>query len=85
MSDPNVVSEIKHIGDLYVRWKQSPNDGNWYTFPSSAGGGGSTTAANLGTGIGIYKEQAGDELLFESLVAGSGINIVNQGDSICAI
>ena len=54
----------------------------------SAGGGGgpapvdSTTAANVGGGLGLFRDKAGDTLNFKTLVAGSNVTLTPAGDTV---
>ena len=40
------------------------------------------TAANVGSGVGLWKDKVGETLNFKSLVAGSNINILENTDTI---
>ncbi len=40
------------------------------------------TAENIGTGLGLYKDKVGESLRFKSIVAGSNINISDNGSSL---
>lgn len=51
----------------------------------SGGGGGvadDTTGANIGTGVGVFKQKLGDELQFKRIRAGSNTTVTDDGDSI---
>ncbi len=51
--------------------------------PTGGGGGGEVnTASNVGIGNGIFKQKAGVDLQFKSLVAGLGLNIVPSLDEL---
>jgi len=51
--------------------------------PTGGGGGGEVnTASNVGIGNGIFKQKAGVDLQFKSLVAGLGLNIVQSLDEL---
>ena len=51
--------------------------------PGGGGGGGEVnTASNVGAGEGVFKQKLGVDLQFKSLIAGSGINIVNGADDL---
>lgn len=54
--------------------------GSWSTI--STGGGEANTAANLGAGEGIYASKIGVALNFKSLVAGTGMGISSDGNTI---
>lgn len=52
---------------------------------SGGGGGGvvdDTTGANIGTGVGVFKQKLGDELQFKRILAGSNTTVTDAGDSI---
>ncbi len=42
----------------------------------------SSSASNVGTGVGVYKQQIGSNLEFKSLVSGSGITLTNNANDI---
>ena len=44
--------------------------------------GESNTASNVGTGIGLFKEKVVSDLRFKSIVAGSGIDLVSNTNTI---
>lgn len=44
--------------------------------------GDATSAVNVGTGIGVFQTEVGDELRFHSLLAGSGITIMDIGNEV---
>lgn len=47
------------------------------------GGGGDTTASNIGSGEGkVFANKVGDDLKFKSIAAGSNITVVNGADTI---
>lgn len=51
--------------------------------PSGGGGSGeANTASNVGTGVGVFKQKLGVDLQFKSLLAGTGISLVNGTDGI---
>lgn len=72
------VSEINATGTpsatTFLR-----GDGSWAT---PAGGGGSSTASNLGAGEGVFQSKVGDDLQFNSLKAGVGISLSKAGGEI---
>ena len=49
---------------------------------SSGGGGGITDGQNVGGGEGVFKEASGSDLVFKSIVAGSGISITASADEL---
>lgn len=58
-------------------------DANAYTDAQIAAYPGEiTTAANVGTGSGVYKEKIDSELKFKSLVAGSNVTITSSADEL---
>ena len=49
---------------------------------SGAGGGEANTASNIGAGVGVFQTKVGVDLVFHSLLAGSGITISDIGDEL---
>lgn len=49
---------------------------------SSTDTGEVNTASNVGAGTGLYKQKTGSDLEFKSLIAGSGVSIVDNGDDL---
>ncbi len=49
---------------------------------SSAGGGETNTASNLGNGIGVYSTKVGVDLRFNSITGGTGIQVNLSGNNI---
>ncbi len=46
------------------------------------GGGESNTGANVGAGVGVFRDKTGVVLNLRSLIAGTNVTIVNNGDDI---
>ena len=57
-------------------------DGNDITVSSTAAFTDQTSAANIGTGTGVFKQQIGNELIFRSIKAGEGVEISSDGNDI---
>jgi hypothetical protein len=86
----NVTFPLTGISDVNI---PSPNNGEVLTFNSStgqweanvapgSGGGESNVGANVGTGIGLFRDKVSTTLNFRSLIAGTNITLVNNGDDI---
>jgi hypothetical protein len=48
----------------------------------TGGGGENNTASNVGAGAGIFKQKVASDLEFKSIVAGTGVTVVPDADSI---
>lgn len=73
-----VVEEAPFNSKLYGRY-----NGAWVEVTGAGGGGGEiNTAANLPGDEGIFFQKSGVELQFKSLVAGTGITLESDDDSI---
>ena len=68
-------------GQVLLKASNRDFDGGW---GDAAGGGGgeANTAANVGTGAGIFRDKSGVQLNLRSLIQGAGIEIVVAGDEI---
>ncbi len=77
---------LSNKGYLY---KKTGDNGIWWLSDTgievdlTAGGGGEATAANVGTGVGWFKDKTGNTLNFKTLITGSDkLTISNNNDDI---
>lgn len=49
---------------------------------SGGGSGGNTEAANVGGGEGLYRDKTGDTLNFKSLLAGPGVDVTSDANTV---
>jgi hypothetical protein len=86
-----LTSEVRKIqqlldggedGQTLIKNSERDYDADW----TDAGGGGSAgetnDAANVGTGVGLYRDKTGVILNFRSLLAGTGVSIAINGDDV---
>src|SRR3989304_3074716 len=83
------VFSAKSSDDLQFRTLQAGNGttvttkGNVIEINATSGGGGEANlGANVGTGIGVFRDKTGVTLNFHSLAAGSGVSITDIGNEL---
>lgn len=67
-------------GQVLVKLSTADFDGAWRD--SGGGGGDGTTAQNVGSGVGVFRDKSGSTLNLRSFINGSGISIDIVGDEI---
>lgn len=68
-------------GQILVKHSARDFHGGWAD-PGSGGGGGATTAQNVGNGAGVFRDKSGTTLNLRSITGSSGISIDVVGDEI---
>lgn len=67
-------------GQVLIKRSQRDFDAEWGD--AASGGSNETTAENVGTGAGVFRDQSDFQLNFRSLIGGSGIEVVVDGDEV---
>ena len=79
---PNTeIGEIRYNTDTHNIEAYFGDTNTWRNI-ASGGGGTISSASNVGTGSGVFKQASGSDLQFRSLVNAGGINIIQNADDL---
>lgn len=69
-------------GEVLIKRSNRDFDAHWGAGAGGSGGGEANTAANVGSGVGIFRDKEGVTLNLRTLIGDAGIEIVADGDHV---